>query len=100
MQDIRDESLMQLTDFLVKNGEQAFRARQVYEWLWKKNAPDFASMTNISSALRQLLQNNYRLQHIKVAAEQKHFLKRLSLLVPGTLKKLWIKYLVWQKASK
>ncbi|MBO4581722.1 MAG: 23S rRNA (adenine(2503)-C(2))-methyltransferase RlmN [Bacteroidales bacterium] len=70
MQDIRDESLMQLTDFLVKNGEQAFRARQVYEWLWKKNAPDFASMTNISSALRQLLQNNYRLQHIKVAAEQ------------------------------
>ena len=37
---------------------------------------------------------------LKVAAEQKHFLKRLSLLVPGTLKKLWIKYLVWLKASK
>ncbi len=70
MQDIRDESLIQLTDYLVKNKEAAFRAKQVYAWLWKKNVPDFASMTNIPSSLRLLLQNNYTLQHVKIEKEQ------------------------------
>ncbi len=38
--DIRSLSLEQLTDALTKHGEPAFRAKQVYDWLWAKRAFD------------------------------------------------------------
>ena len=39
--DIRQLSLDDIKDFFVAEGEQSFRAKQVYEWLWKKSAKDF-----------------------------------------------------------
>ena len=40
-------------------GEQKFRAKQVYEWLWVKSATSFEQMTNLSKTLRQYLQDNF-----------------------------------------
>ena len=37
---IRSLDLDQLKDFFVKNNEPKFRAKQVYEWLWKKSLTD------------------------------------------------------------
>ena len=39
--DIRQLSLEQLTDEIVKLGEKPYRAKQVHQWLWKKRAIDF-----------------------------------------------------------
>ncbi|HMQ00231.1 MAG TPA: 23S rRNA (adenine(2503)-C(2))-methyltransferase RlmN [Cyclobacteriaceae bacterium] len=64
--DIRKLSLAQLQEFFVQQGDKAFRAKQVYEWLWKKSAKDFDQMTNISLATRELLKQHFSINHIKV----------------------------------
>lgn len=64
--DIRSLTKDQLRDFFVENGDKAFRGNQVYEWLWSKNAHTFEDMTNISKETRQMLQNSYVINHIKV----------------------------------
>jgi len=66
LRDIRALSLEQLHTWVVAQGEKAFRAQQVYEWLWHKGAHDFDSMSNLSLAFRQLLQQHFVIQHIQV----------------------------------
>jgi|GEM_PF-2950847 len=39
--DIRKLKLEELKTFFVEKGDKAFRAQQVYEWLWKKSAKSF-----------------------------------------------------------
>ena len=58
-QDIRALSKEKLNDYFVENGEKPFRAKQVYEWLWKKSATDFDQMTNISLSTRKMLKDNW-----------------------------------------
>ena len=36
-------------------GEPAYRARQVYSWLYRKRARSFAEMTNLTKDLRRRL---------------------------------------------
>lgn len=69
-QDIRKQSLSQLKDFLTQQGEQAFRAKQIYEWLWKKSARSFEEMTNLSLKTRQLLAEHFEIRAIEVADKQ------------------------------
>ena len=64
--DIRALTKEQLRTFFEKQGDKAFRGNQVYEWLWQKSAHDFDSMTNISKETREMLQNNFVINHIKV----------------------------------
>jgi 23S rRNA (adenine2503-C2)-methyltransferase len=64
--DIRKLNLAQLQEFFVQQGDKAFRAKQVYEWLWKKSAKDFDAMTNISLETRELLKKHFSINHIKV----------------------------------
>ena len=64
--DIRALTKDQLRDFFEKEGDQAFRGNQVYEWLWSKSAHSFADMTNISKETRAMLENNFVINHIKV----------------------------------
>jgi len=63
--DILSITLPELKDFLEKNNEKAFRAAQVYEWLWKKHCNSFDDMTNISKTLRELLANHFFIQSVK-----------------------------------
>jgi 23S rRNA (adenine2503-C2)-methyltransferase len=69
--DIRKLSLAELEDWFKASGQQKFRAKQVYEWLWQKSALSFDTMTNLSKELRASLQENYVLQGISVANFQK-----------------------------
>ena len=75
---IRSLSLQELTQFFTNKGEKAFRAKQVYEWLWKKNARNFDEMTNLSKDLRKFLDDNFSIPHIKI----KHFQRSTD----GTIK--------------
>ncbi|HEX4202873.1 MAG TPA: 23S rRNA (adenine(2503)-C(2))-methyltransferase RlmN [Ktedonobacteraceae bacterium] len=48
-------SLPQLREWLIERGELAFRAKQIYSWLYQQLVSDFADMTNLPQALRQRL---------------------------------------------
>jgi 23S rRNA (adenine2503-C2)-methyltransferase len=64
--DIRALSLEELKVIFTKNGDQAFRAKQVYEWLWKKSARTFDEMTNLSKQTRELLNTHFTINAVKV----------------------------------
>ena len=69
--DIRALTKEQLRDFFVAQGDKAFRGNQVYEWLWQRGAHSFEAMTNISKETRQLLDDNFVINHIKVDQMQR-----------------------------
>ncbi|MBY0436187.1 MAG: 23S rRNA (adenine(2503)-C(2))-methyltransferase RlmN, partial [Cyclobacteriaceae bacterium] len=64
--DIRKLSQEELKDFFIAQGDKAFRAQQVWEWLWKKSVKDFDQMTNLSVATRELLKTHFAINHIRV----------------------------------
>ena len=67
---IRDYSLDELILLFTEMGEKSFRAKQVYEWLWKKNATSFDEMTNLSLAFREKLKAHFFIDHITLLHEQ------------------------------
>lgn len=64
--DIRKLSQEELKNFFIAQGDKAFRAQQVWEWLWKKSVKDFDQMTNLSVATRELLKTHFAINHIRV----------------------------------
>ena len=69
--DIRAFTKEQLRAFFETKGDKAFRGNQVYEWLWQKSAHTFEDMTNISKETRQMLEDNFVINHIKVDLMQR-----------------------------
>ncbi|HET7361860.1 MAG TPA: 23S rRNA (adenine(2503)-C(2))-methyltransferase RlmN [Salinimicrobium sp.] len=69
--DIRALTKLQLREFFVSEGDQAFRGDQVYEWLWRKGAHSFEDMTNISKETRKMMQENFVINHIRVDQMQR-----------------------------
>ncbi|MEM6965203.1 MAG: 23S rRNA (adenine(2503)-C(2))-methyltransferase RlmN [Bacteroidota bacterium] len=69
--DIRKFDLDELTNFFLEMGEKKFRARQVYEWLWKKSAVSFDQMTNLSKGLRKVLEGNFVINAIQTDKVQR-----------------------------
>lgn len=67
---IRNLSLGDLEGYFEELGEKKFRARQVYEWLWQKQALSFADMTNLSKDLRQKLGEAFTLPALTIDATQ------------------------------
>jgi 23S rRNA (adenine2503-C2)-methyltransferase len=57
--DIRLLSLAEIESFFQTIGEKPFRAKQVYEWLWKKSCRSFDEMTNLSKETREKLQQKF-----------------------------------------
>ena len=69
--DIRAYTKEQLQQFFVDQGDKSFRGSQVYEWLWHKSAHSFEGMTNLSKETRQMLQDNFVINHIRVDQMQR-----------------------------
>lgn len=67
---IRNLSLEMLKQEMVQHGEPAFRAKQVYEWIWKKSARSFDAMGNIPKLTREWLAANFDLQCVTTAEMQ------------------------------
>ena len=57
--DIRELDREAVKDWFVSNGEKAFRAKQLNEWLFQKGARSFEEMSNLSLDLRQKLKENF-----------------------------------------
>jgi len=63
--DIRYLTLEEIKDFFVSHGDKPFRAKQVWDWLWKKSARNFDEMSNLSVATRKFLNEHFALQTIQ-----------------------------------
>jgi 23S rRNA (adenine2503-C2)-methyltransferase len=69
-QDIRKLSAEELKTYMVAQGHKPFRAKQVYEWLWKKSAWSFDDMTNLSLETRDFLKENFNINYVQIAEKQ------------------------------
>ena len=77
-----------LAQLLAEWGEPAFRARQLWDWLYIRRAASFDSMTNLSVALRARLKAETTLGSMELTAEQSSHdgtVKRLYRLTDGQL---------------
>jgi 23S rRNA (adenine2503-C2)-methyltransferase len=70
VKNIRQLSLPEVEDIFLEMGEKKFRAKQVWEWLWQKNAASFADMTNLSKDLRQKLGEKFSLPALNIDTTQ------------------------------
>jgi len=69
--EIRSISRKELEDFLVEKGEKKFRAKQIWEWIWKKAVTSFDEMTNISLTIRTILDENFEFLTIEPVYSQR-----------------------------
>ncbi len=63
---IRELKFSELEDLLIKLKEPAYRARQIYRWLWREKVSSFDQMTNISKFCQKYLSQNYSIQYVAI----------------------------------
>lgn len=61
----------ELKELMAQNGLPAFRAKQVWHWIYHRGAKDFDSMGNLPKELRSQLAEKYAIDRPKVITEQK-----------------------------
>ena len=64
--DIRILTFNEVVNFCSKYNLPKFRAKQIWEWLWKKCASSFEEMTSLSKEIRKLLHEHFSIKNIKV----------------------------------
>lgn len=69
--DIRSLNLLELSEFCKEKKLSAFRAKQIWEWLWKKDINSFAEMTTLSKDTRKLLDRYFWINKIIICRAQK-----------------------------
>lgn len=66
MKNIKDYDLSDLKEEMISIGEKAFRAEQIFKWLYVDKVKDFDEMTNLSLELREKLKENYTICNFKI----------------------------------
>jgi 23S rRNA (adenine2503-C2)-methyltransferase len=67
---IRHLSLEELINYFEQLGEKKFRAKQVYEWIWKNGASGFEAMSNLSKELRAKLTEHFSFPALQIETTQ------------------------------
>ena len=91
--DIRNLKLIEITNFCDDNNLQKFRAKQIWEWLYKKRVISFKEMTSLSKQIRDLLNTHFTLNEVKIHKAERSIDKTIKysfqlhdkLLVEGVL---------------
>lgn len=65
-----DMGLDELTQFIKELGQPAYRARQVWEWIYQRYAGDFEQISNLPQALRAQLAQRATLRVLTPVVEQ------------------------------
>ena len=81
MIDLKSMTLEELTAFFKEMGQPAFRAKQVFRWLYR-GVTSFEEMTDLSKGLREQLESRCFITAPKVARKQ-------VSAIDGTIKYLW-----------
>lgn len=83
-QNIRELSLQELTEFLTAHHEKAFRAKQIWQWIWQRGITRFEEMTNLSKVTQQLLAEAFFFDSLQTQSSQTSS--------DGTVKTAWRLY--------
>ncbi len=70
MKSIYDFNYDELQDIMIYHGMKKFRAKQIFEWLYRKRVDSFSAMSNISNDLKQMLQENYNMEPLTLVKKQ------------------------------
>ncbi|ABK61723.1 MULTISPECIES: 23S rRNA (adenine(2503)-C(2))-methyltransferase RlmN [Clostridium] len=62
MKNILNFTLDELKDWMDKNSESKFRAKQIFQWIYKKAVFNFDDMSNISKSTKEKLKENFYIQ--------------------------------------
>lgn len=76
---IKDLSFTELENAILNIGEKKFRTKQIWEWLWQKNAQSFDEMTNLSKQTRESLSKIFEFYPISIATQQMSSDKTIKL---------------------
>ncbi|MDE6847036.1 MAG: 23S rRNA (adenine(2503)-C(2))-methyltransferase RlmN [Lachnospiraceae bacterium] len=95
--DIKSFTLDQLKEEMEAMGEKSFRAKQLYEWMHKKQAAGYEEMTNISTALVSKCKECYsytalvpvRVQESKIDGTRKYL---FELADGNMVESVWMRY--------
>lgn len=63
----------ELAETLAGLGEPAFRARQLFGWMYKRGATDFQAMSDMAKGLRAKLADGFALDRLQVVRQQDSF---------------------------
>lgn len=59
--------LEHLRELMVTLGQNTYRAEQIFQWIWQKNATKFEEMTNISMAFRDSLSRAFTIRGLQTS---------------------------------
>src|SRR5262249_20098548 len=78
---VKELSLDELAGWLSSRGEPPYRAKQIFQWLYRKGVDSFAAMSDLSKELRSLLERSFAISRPRVV--------RLARATDGTKKFLF-----------
>lgn len=67
---IYDYSLEELKAYLTTKGEKPFRAKQIFEWLYRFRVDQFHLMTNLAKTTIELLNNEFEIKVLELVTKQ------------------------------
>ena len=88
MENIYNYSLEQLTNYFASINQKPFRAKQVFSWLYQKEASSFDEMSNLSKELREQLKEHFTFDILKSVEKQESkdgTIKYLFEMLDGSL---------------
>jgi 23S rRNA (adenine2503-C2)-methyltransferase len=63
---IKDLSFGELSEYLVAAKQPAYRAKQIWQWLFREHVTDFAAMTNLPAGLREQLGRDFAIDRLAI----------------------------------
>jgi len=76
--DIKDISLVELTERLKCSGLESYRARQIFNWLYSKTVRSFEEMTDLPEDLRAFLKKHFHIIRFSVLDQRRSTLDGTS----------------------
>jgi len=76
--DIKDISLVELTERLKRSGLEPYRAKQIFNWLYSKTVRSFEEMTDLPEDLRTFLKKHFHIIRFSVLDQRRSTLDGTS----------------------
>ncbi len=79
MRSVFDCTISDLEEYFTNIGEAKYKARQVYEWIYRKRIFDFDEMSNLKKDLREKLKTDFSCKPLKIEKVQSSSLTKKYL---------------------
>ncbi len=95
--DLRSFTEEEMIGIVQEYGEKAFRGKQLFEWIHKKQVTEFSQITNLSKKFLQQLSQDYDISGVEIVKKQvskkNDTAKYLFSMADGSLvESVWMKY--------